>query len=284
MRPSLLVLLLLAGCSHGRIIKWDQTSCRRYERPRPWGVCLTTSLSAGNADIVYHLHGAGGGEKDWSSESGYGAQVRRRWEATGFKPPAVAAVSFGPEWLLAERNASPDSGLFEEFEGQIIPEIDLLLDQPPRRRMLVGESMGGFNAAELALKRPALFDRAALLCPGLPALPPRAAPEEVDAYVVSTGAKPGRVAASLKLLGRYFPDAKSWQKASPLLLIKSALPAKLPRLYVSCGRADEYGFYPGARSFAAAAKTAGADVTWRPLDGGHCVVDPKSLADFLAAE
>ena len=78
-------------------------------------------------------------------------------------------------------------------------------------------------------------------------------------------------------------EAESWSGAAPLDLAKKVLNKNSPRLYISCGDEDEYGFFDGARKLALEiAKPQGVDVTWVPIQGGdHCTVDPLSTALFL---
>ena len=141
-RTALLSALALSGCSGGRVISWESTSCRRFESPRPWGICVTKTKGSDNPDILYYLHGGGDDEREWSLKDNYSEVIRRRWEAKGFRAPVVAAISFGGEWLLAEKNLSPESGLLEEFAGTIMPQVESKLLAAPRKRLLVGESMG----------------------------------------------------------------------------------------------------------------------------------------------
>jgi predicted esterase len=246
-------------------------------------MCLTATQGSTNPDIIYYLHGGGSGEQAWALRRGYPELIRRRWQEMGFPPPVVATVSFGKEWLLIGQNSSPDSGLLEEF-SRAMNYVESRLGRVPRKRFLVGESMGAFNAAELALTRPSLFDRAALLCPGFSSLPPRASSVEIKAYIKSSGAKGRWVRKIESMMERYFPDRVSWGRSSPLILGGDVLSSQSPRFYVSCGRSDEFGFFSGAKAFADMAKSRGARVMWQPLDGGHCAVAPYAVADFLSAK
>jgi pimeloyl-ACP methyl ester carboxylesterase len=276
------VAAALAGCASTkgpRIL----TTCEKFKEPRQWAFCLTAAQGSTNPDIIYYLHGGGAGEYGWAARRGYPELVRRRWQAMSFQPPVVATVSFGKEWLLTEENNSPDSGLLDEF-GRAMNYIESRLGRVPRKRFLVGESMGAFNAAELALKRPSLFDRAALLCPGFSSLPPHASAAEFNAYLKSTGAKASRARKIESLMERFFPDRVSWAGAAPVVLAGAASGAQSPSLYVSCGRSDEFGFFTGAKAFADLAKSRGARVMWQPLDGGHCAVAPYAVADFLSTK
>lgn len=50
---------------------------------------------------------------------------------------------------------------------------------------------------------------------------------------------------------------------------------------ISCGLYDKYGNFEGSQIFVDRARARGLKVQWRPLYGGHCVIDVPSVADFL---
>ncbi len=151
----------------------------------------------------------------------------------------------------------------------------------PRKRLLIGESMGGFNATELVLKHPELWQRAAIACPAIVNASPYAGADEIDRYIQRTGADPQYVHDAIQLSQSVFPDEASWETAAPLLLAKTALGEDTPPLHVSCGDKDQYGFFEGAKAFADQAQENGVDVVWQSVSGGHCTADPVALADFL---
>lgn len=269
----LALLLAVSGVS-------AETVCGREEGPLPWSYCLTIPAKP-SGDLLYYLHGGGGSERNWGEADGYGRAVAAIWRQRGLPEPTVAAVSFGPTWLLGPAGTGPAGGLMAAFLGTVMSRMEARLGAP-KRRQLVGESMGGFNAAQLVLARPELFESAALVCPGIGLASPHASGKELRRYRKENRASYWRVRSAAKLARRFFPTAGLWAQASPVdNLLK--LQGPLPRLYVSCGKADEYGFFRGALRFVEAAREKGAGVEWVALEGGHCAVDPPSLAAFLAA-
>ncbi len=258
------------------------TQCHSYSQPLPWKVCVTTTASSANQDVLYYLHGAGGNERQWADDRTYFESIRKAWRRDQVAAPRVVAISFGERWLLAEKNQSPLSGLFDLFTDQIMPQIEKELGTPSTRTVF-GISMGGFNATQLLLKKPNLFKKVVLGCPAIANLAIDASTVELSEYAIRTGADLSLVKNSLELAQRFFPDKESWASASPIAQAKSQLSSNSPAVHISCGNNDEYGFYEGAELFAQIAKTNGVTpLVWQTLTGGHCVLDPESIAKFLS--
>lgn len=253
----------------------EEPRCRRLGATRPGAYCITNLSPNGAGDILYFFHGAGGDERDWGGHfSRHAAAIEREWRDSGGTIGRVVTVSFGPRTML-----TPE--LVEAFARDVIAAVETE-PAPPSRRLLLGQSMGGFNAAHVFLRHPELFARVALLCPALFTVEPSAPEAEVAAYLARTGAREELVRSAVAILRENFSEPDSWRRSSPLLLGPSRLSAEVPALYVSCGTSDEYGVLEGARAFAELARSKGVSVSWTPLNGGHCTVDPRSVARFLA--
>ena len=271
------------------------TECFKFEKPLYGGYCIHRPLdkSRASGDILYHFHGLLGTEKYWSSDFYYPEQLREVWEKTGAKIPVVISVSFGGIYLLAEKNESAKSGLFERFRSEILPEIEKSLGMPVGRRLLVGESMGGFNSVQLALKTN-LFQKAALLCvPIYNGLTPFSPEGEIQKYIERTAVwkyysqmAPETVQSSVKdtvfISKMYFPNELAWKKSDPMELAKTVDIASLPSLYVAVGKVDKYAIYESNKTFVDTLMARGATIEWRPQFGGHCSIDIPSLARFLS--
>lgn len=260
-----------------------KTECSEEQQPVPFNYCISKATDSLNPDVVFHFHGLGSSEKVWSSEPfHYAAQIREDWDERGASAPTIVSVSFGPLWLLVEKNSSVNSGLFEAMAGYILPFLEKKIGGGKGERILVGESMGGFNASQLFLKAPNQFNRVALICPAIAGVSPFSSEAEINAYIKRTNANPEMVKRSIFLLQQFVPDAKNWENVSQLLLAEKNLSSKSPALYLSCGSYDEYGFYEGAKKFLKVAREKNVNLVWRPLSGGHCVVDIPSLSEFIS--
>lgn len=241
--------------------------------------CIYRSAGSRNRDLVYHLHGRRLDEQAWNDASYYTAMLQAEWQRNGAEAPVVVALSYGPTWLLAPRNAAPDSGLLDDLRAAL-PALEARLKLGGGRRMLLGESMGGLNVLILGLSAPASFDRIAALCPGVYRDSPFADWRTLKAAAVRTGVDPKLALAILHLAHRHADDAQSWRRMDPLALIEAADP-RFPALYLSVGLYDRYGNFEGTQALAEQAQRRGVRLEWHPIYGGHCASDIESLARFL---
>lgn len=243
--------------------------------------CIYRDRAGTNGDVLYHLHGRNLDEEAWNDDTYYTALVQADWQRRGVTPPTVVAVSYGGTWLLAPKGAAPRSGLLEDLMGKL-PAIERRLGAAPRRRMLLGESMGGLNVLVAGLSHPDRFAKVAALCPGVYRVSPFASFGEMRAAMKRTGADP-KIAFGIWRLSRdYYADDAEWRASSPLTLVEKA-GAEAPALYLSNGLYDAYGNFEGTERLAQRAGELGISVAWHPLYGGHCASDATSLAAFLAS-
>lgn len=237
--------------------------------------CVTADKDKSDT-YVYMLHGLGQSAKTWGTPLLTGALLEEQWAE---KAPTVINVSFGPTWLLAQKNGQKDSGLLEVFVGGVLPAIEKKHGVPKHRRLL-GESMGAFNALQLALKQGKLFERVAVICPPVVTPSPYDA-DAIEKFIKETKANALLVKGAIALVRNFYETKDDYAKASPLALIETVDPKELPELYVSCGSKDDYGFFPGTKQFVKQAKERKIGVQWHPLLGTHCAMDAVSTAEFL---
>lgn len=285
-----LVVLVLVGLLHQG---WSRLT-------RPWGsqavvfdaadqtcgasgelrYCIYRAKQGTNGDVLYHLHGRGLDERIWNDDTYLTAMLQAQWRDRGTPPPTVVSLSYGPDWLLTPVGKRPASGLLDDMMRRL-PEIEARTGTP-RRRMLMGESMGGLNVLIAGLSEPRAFDRIAALCPGVYADSPFGSLASMRAAIQRTGADPERAFAIWWLARTYLADEAEWRRISPLSLIEQAGPTH-PALYLSNGLYDAFGNYEGTRMLADRAAALGVPTEWHPLYGGHCATDIASLARFLTA-
>lgn len=275
MRARLLPLLLAAiafgGCSarSRRFASYQfagsapAMTCRE-DGPARW--CLHQTKDAG-PDLVYFLHYATGDERSWN-RLGLSRAFYSEFKKLGRKAPRVVTVSYGEHWLVTNEPGRQTVllGDFEALRARI--EAGLA---PVGRRFAWGMSQGGYNAAELVLSAPTLWSGAALSCPALYAVSPYAKLEKpVWARDVE-----GRQLFTTRMAG-----GATWERENPLALAAAAKP--LPPFWIEANRDDEFGFADGARALAKALRDAGGDATLVEAAGGHCAIDARAAARFLA--
>lgn len=242
--------------------------------------CVHRAVGGVNGDVVYHLHGRNLEAEIWNDPSYYTAMIQAYWRSAGVLPPTVVTLSYGPEWLLAPKGQADRSGLLDT----IWPDITAIESRmgKPRRRLLMGESMGGLNSLVLGLSQPQHFDKVAALCPNVYTDSPFAPLGQIREAMVRTGAEPRITFGIWKLARRYVSDADEWRRISPLALIEGhAVQESRPSLYLSAGLYDRYGLYEGAERLAQRAVQRGLPTEWHPIYGGHCTIDVASLSTFL---
>jgi pimeloyl-ACP methyl ester carboxylesterase len=285
-----LTLLALAGAAWWA---WGQVS-------RPWGAqavsfkpaeqqcdqegqlryCVHRAAGGVNGDVVYHLHGRNLEAEVWNDPTYFTALLQAYWQNTGVLPPTIISLSYGPVWLLASKGQAGSSGLLDTI-WRDISAIEARAG-PPKRRLLMGESMGGLNSLVLGLSQPKYFDKVAALCPAVYTESPFAPLSQILEGITRTGADPRIVFGIWRLSRHYVANAEEWSRFSPLALIENASVQHTSlSLYLSAGLYDRYGLFEGTERLAQRAVQRGVPTDWHPLYGGHCAIDVVSLGRFL---
>jgi pimeloyl-ACP methyl ester carboxylesterase len=255
-----------------------KTDCVWETNFAPFGYCVTRTIGSTNPDVVIYMHGAGGWQNAWPAEM---HAIIQYWKDNGIQAPTIVTASFGPIFLLAQKNGSHASGLLHFFADGYMDKIEAAVGGFTGRRILVGQSMGGFNAVQLAMKRPEKFVKIAIVCPDITTLSPYSTLEEVQSFMDSTGADFSHSWWEMLMDRIFFANDGSWNDAAPLLAGSKYLGPQTPPMYISGGWNDQFGFYQGTEQFIDIAKKAGADVQWVPVPGKHCSFDAGGVARFI---
>jgi enterochelin esterase-like enzyme len=280
----ILSLLFVIGCAQLPISQNppDGTICGSLKYSLDWAYCITRPTDLNNKDVIYYFHGGGGRESDWIDPKNYTEVVRKIWNESGKTAPTVVAVSLGELWGFSDKiEAGKHMSSSQDFIQNVLPEIEKnILHFAPQKRIVLGESMGGFNASVIALRNPNLFSKIALVCPGVLREDLFSA-KEVDDYRISTGAQKHFSSKITDLLHKNFDSPEQYKQSAPQALLKSFKSKKPPKLFLSCGESDEFGFYTESKNFIKIAQAKNFDVTWKPVQGAHCSMDINALAEFL---
>jgi pimeloyl-ACP methyl ester carboxylesterase len=256
--------------------------------------CVYETPGSTNPDVIYYLHGRFGQAERWEEADFYTEGLRQYWQANGKPAPRVVAVSFGPVWLLAEKNPSNYSGLFEVMRDQVIPALEQIIGGTSGKRMILGESMGGFNSLQLALKT-GLFEKAAILCaPVAQGVDPWSTEQEVDAWIRKSAAfayygEANRsvideaVGEMLMMSQQVWQTRANWQTADTLNLAATVDKSSAPvSFYINAGFYDQFALYEGNLELVKILLgKKNVKVEWHPEWGDHCAIDIPSLARFL---
>jgi putative tributyrin esterase len=197
--------------------------------------------------VVYLLHGGGGGFRDWTNDS----DVARFAES-------------GLILLMPEGNSSyytnavdPPQDRYEDYiVDDLISEVESRFPVATGRsnRAIIGVSMGGFGAVNLALRHPDLFS-----------------------FVggISSAIDVPRRAFSLKRWqqSRHYdsifgsPGSQTRRDNDPFVLARTANPEAAPYFFLTCG--EQEGLLPANREFAALLKARHFPSEFHTVAGGH---------------
>ena len=261
-----------------------EMKCFEEREPVAWSYCVNAVPSSANPDVLYYLHARNGNATWWNDRDYHTGELYKAWAEKGQDPPTVVAVSFGKLWMLSDHGAQGDDGLYGVFLNHVIPTVEARLGRDVGERMVAGISMGGFNTLLVALKSKGVFARAASVCSPVPTVSQHDGLRRVIAAARETDTS-FRRATLLWLFGhRYYPSREVWAANDPLTLSRSFSPEGGPSIYLTCGKADDWGCFVGSERLAENVRRAGGLIEWVPREGGHCDIDYPSLAEFLQAD
>ncbi len=222
--------------------------------------------------IIYYLHGLGRDENEWRRN-----KIARSLGDVFQPQPTVIGVSFGRDALLLENR---DGGRLQFLVDEALEIIEGQHQLAPRERFLMGESLGGHNAAQIYLHRPEVFDRVVLIAPAILPMPDERSFVSAWRMGEAVGAN---ISARLRLSLMWRTKFGAMLRQNQPLLTKVERLASVdsPPLFVTCGQHDQWGFHDSGREFAARARSRGAQVVWQSVPGSHSTADPHSIAGFL---
>ncbi len=275
---SLIFLTSVAKASNSLEILNDFTeSCGKIESVRGAEYCIHSPKGEVNQDILYYFHGLEGNVKIWPT---FEAGLLQEWKKRNLKPPIVVTISFGPVWFLTENGTSSMENKIQSIIDKAIPWIETTFKFQFRNRLMLGISMGGYNALQVLHNKPELFSKVALGCPAIPTVSPYSPWESVKEYIRRTSANPFNIWKALKVSRMFFPNEESWQKGNPLKFEKG-IGKHFPKIYIGAANKDEYGFQEGDLIFADKLKKEEREVTLSYFEGKHCWSRPNEITDFL---
>jgi putative tributyrin esterase len=179
--------------------------------------------------VVYLLHSGGGGFRDWSNDSDV-AQFAERG--------LILIMPEGNSSYFVNAVDRPQDRYEDYIVKDLITDVENKFPVALGRenRVIVGVSMGGFGAVNLALRHPDLFAFSAGLSPALD-VPSRP-------YSVK------RIEQWQRFRAIFGPWQSQVQRENdPFVLIHSVDPAKTPYLFLTCG--EQEGLLGPDRQFAA---------------------------------
>ena len=211
-------------------------------------VYLPRDFSAGTRlPTVYLLHGCGTSFRDWSNYSDVGT-----YAANGL----ILVMVDGACSYYVNAALNPNDRYQDYFVHDLISDAESRFPilRGRENRAIVGVSMGGFAAVELALTRPDLFAFAGAISPAID--------------VPSRGFSPRRWWQSVRFRTTFGPTGSETRVHSdPFILVKSADPAHTPYLYITAG--EQEPLLPPIRRFVKLLKLRNYNYEFHTKPGGH---------------
>jgi putative tributyrin esterase len=204
------------------------------------------SLPAGasNAPVVYLLHGFGGDDGDWFTNSTVASAATQ----LGI---AVVTPDGDNSWYV---NSS--LGRWEDYIAEdLVAEVESRFPVARTRegRAIAGLSMGGYGAVRIGLRRPARFAVAASMSGALDSSRP-----------ISVFNPRGNVSNITQVFG---PPGSPIREANDVYLLAGAAAGDLPYFYLDCGTDDPW--LGVNRDFAAILEARNIPHEFHEASGGH---------------
>jgi putative tributyrin esterase len=198
-------------------------------------VDLPTSYDSAQArryPVVYALHGLFEGPGFWDGRGL--ARILAELRAAGLHEFLVVAVDGGNSFFVNAKG-----GRYQDMvEQDLLAHVEATYRVAPGRagRGLLGISMGGYGALNMAFKDPGLAAAVATHSAMLLEQAPSA----------EAGARRGQMSAFFSVFGDPI-DMELWRANDPLARARSLDPKSAPALYLDCGAEDRYGLASGHR-------------------------------------
>jgi|GEM_PF-6203572 len=200
------------------------------------------------------------------------------------EPVRIVAISFGTLWMFSSNNnrtEEPKEATIDVFRNKIVPYF-VERFKLPQPWSVMGQSMGGFNAAILCAGAPELWKKCVLLNSMLPSCDPYTGAFPEGLTPVGGGfsginmCNPGPAA----MVKDQFTAAE-YKDSQPLQVLARA--SNLPKTYVTACREDDFGLFTGPQAWAQVGQRKGWNVTWDPKSGScdHFQWPVESVIEFL---
>ena len=267
----------------------EKKICKKFTSPSSWSYCYYKGRGEKKREFLYVLHGYGGNEYVWDQGFNKNLKFILAQSQRGF--PSVVALSFGPDIIVGEKDASGNS--FENFTVDYLEKIERAHGafQEGKRtpRIFLGYSMGALSSLILGLKNENMAHTFILACPALFKLNPFGTKEEwvneVKKYGERTGAGLPQINVITYLVHKNFHSQKSWSSYNPINFIKNRkknFKKKKFQVFFLLNQKDEFGFYQDAQYFVQKSFSFFTSSTVLKFNSGHCQFDrPDLIASII---
>ena len=250
-------------------------TCGEETVPVSWTYCFQHDPSSQSRDVLYWFHG-GGGDANTNLNA-----FKQDWKNRGVQRPAILTVSFGPFWFLTPKNGGESSGRYEFFMDYIVPMLEgRFMLQGVNERVALGFSMGGWNAAMVAIFKPEFFKRVAMAQPAILGVSPLANDDAVQAYAEKHGLTLKTMKSQIAFVVTEYATEADWQNYGPMPAAERLLSPLSPIFYISTAVGDPV-YAPGGKEFAEIVQRKGAPLQHEERPGGHGDMNVRAVSKFL---
>jgi putative tributyrin esterase len=217
-------------------------------RDMTYRVVLPVSVAADQKlPVVYLLHGGGGDFREWSNDSDV-AQFAERG--------LILVMPEGNSSYYTNSAGQPQDRYEDYIVSDLISEVESKFPAAAGRsnRAIVGVSMGGFGAVNLAIRHPGLFAFAGGLSAAID-VPRRA-------FTIK------RLQQSRHFESIFGPSGSPTRRDNdPFVLLTRARPEAAPYFFLTCG--EQEGLLPANRELAALLGQRHFRYEFHSVPGGH---------------
>lgn len=245
--------------------------------------------------VLYFFHGVGGNEFAWQS-------LYKKLNFSVKEAPFAVGVTFGKSWFLAHNDDSLNRTIsVETFEKEIMDYLEKKYSLSGKKRIAIGLSMGGGNAAQLGYRKPQLISKIVLHAASFYPVGPYSLKNDIDKFIKDVERDQLTILQKIKKIitghsnieegvmwilsaqKERYPSKKEWEEYSILDYIQThSYP--LPSTYLSAGTKDQLGLYEAAEYFRSIMKNRLSLTFVAVKNGGHGSLDLDSMKKFILSD
>ncbi len=279
MKISLLLILSLCF-SFLSSVAGAQTCGQQKLNDRTYKYCVSQGQGAAQQNVLWYFHGIFEDERRlWTKKEIN--KIQEGWKKRGIPQPTIIAISLGGKWLAKENITTGKTSIANDITTQILPYLEKTFVGQVRQRMVLGKSMGGFNALQSILRTKVRIDKVAFVCPAFFPIHPNSTKQEVEDYKKRHLGyiKSFYISYVQSWTKKEFPSESAYAPHHPYRRVAD-LPKTLP-VFLSVGGQDSFGFNEGTEYLAAFLKNRNQPIVYKPIAGSHCAYDVDELSAFL---
>lgn len=263
-----------------KLIQYEMKRVENCGNYNEFKYCLYPGTGKNAEKLIYFFHGILGMENIWVNNQTY-LKMQTEWSFNPEGRPTVVNISYGRIYLLTPKNERQHSGILDNWNAESISEFEKkALHLIPKKRYMLGNSMGGHNALNLYIKLYPFFSRLGLMCPAQLLNSPYASREEVEKILPSVESLWPMYLGAMGLMSLYY-DENTWDHFSPFHISATKL-KNLKNIRMILMKEDLYGFTIVNKSWIDFLNKLGGNAEYRLSGGIHC--DPNEtqfLSGFL---